>query len=55
VITLRRHAPFKLVFYGGYHLKAAPRRIHEHHESAFYLMSGEEVELCTGDRLDTEK
>ena len=26
--------------------------IHEFHESAFYLMSGEEVDLCTGDRLE---
>lgn len=25
---------------------------HEFHESAFYLLSGEEVELCTGDRLE---
>jgi uncharacterized RmlC-like cupin family protein len=25
---------------------------HEHHESAFYLMSGEEVEQCTGDHLE---
>ena len=25
---------------------------HEHHESAFYLMSGDEVELCTGERLE---
>lgn len=26
--------------------------IHEHHESAFYLLSGEEVELCSGPRLE---
>jgi uncharacterized RmlC-like cupin family protein len=26
--------------------------LHEHHESAFYLMSGEEVELCTGEQLE---
>ena len=26
--------------------------IHERHESAFYLMSGEEVELWTGDQLE---
>jgi uncharacterized RmlC-like cupin family protein len=26
--------------------------IHERHESAFYLVSGEEVELWTGDRLE---
>jgi uncharacterized RmlC-like cupin family protein len=26
--------------------------LHERHESAFYLMSGEEVELCTGDQLE---
>lgn len=26
--------------------------LHRYHESAFYLMSGEEVELCTGDRLE---
>ena len=25
--------------------------IHEHHESAFYMLSGEEVELWTGDQL----
>ncbi len=25
--------------------------IHEHHESAFYLVSGDEVELWTGDQL----
>ena len=25
---------------------------HEHHESAFYFMSGEEVELCTGEQLE---
>ena len=25
--------------------------IHEHHESAFYFVSGDEVELYTGDRL----
>jgi uncharacterized RmlC-like cupin family protein len=25
--------------------------IHEHHESAFYMVSGEEVELWTGDEL----
>jgi uncharacterized RmlC-like cupin family protein len=25
---------------------------HEFHESAFYLLSGEEVELCTGGRLE---
>lgn len=26
--------------------------VHRYHESAFYLMSGEEVELCTGERLE---
>jgi uncharacterized RmlC-like cupin family protein len=26
--------------------------IHEHHESAFYFLSGDEVELCTGDELE---
>jgi uncharacterized RmlC-like cupin family protein len=26
--------------------------VHERHESAFYLISGEEVELWTGDRLE---
>ncbi len=26
--------------------------IHEHHESAFYMLSGEEVELWTGDQLE---
>ncbi len=26
--------------------------IHQHHESAFYLLSGEEVELWTGDQLE---
>ncbi|NMF89991.1 cupin domain-containing protein [Aromatoleum petrolei] len=26
--------------------------LHEFHESAFYLLSGEEVELFTGDRLE---
>jgi uncharacterized RmlC-like cupin family protein len=25
--------------------------VHEHHESAFFMLSGEEVELWTGDRL----
>jgi uncharacterized RmlC-like cupin family protein len=25
---------------------------HEFHESAFYLLSGEEVEFCTGDHLE---
>ncbi|HKW71942.1 MAG TPA: cupin domain-containing protein [Candidatus Dormibacteraeota bacterium] len=25
--------------------------VHEHHESAFYMLSGEEVELWTGDEL----
>jgi uncharacterized RmlC-like cupin family protein len=26
--------------------------IHEHHESAFYMLSGEDVELWTGERLE---
>ncbi len=26
--------------------------IHEHHESAFYMLSGDEVELWTGDELE---
>jgi uncharacterized RmlC-like cupin family protein len=26
--------------------------LHEFHESAFYLMSGDEVELCTGPQLE---
>ena len=26
--------------------------IHEHHESAFYMLSGDEVELWTGDALE---
>lgn len=26
--------------------------VHEHHESAFYFVSGDEVELWTGDRLE---
>lgn len=26
--------------------------LHERHESAFYLLSGDEVELCTGERLE---
>ena len=26
--------------------------IHEHHESAFYMVSGDEVELWTGDELE---
>jgi uncharacterized RmlC-like cupin family protein len=26
--------------------------IHEHHESAFYMLSGDEVELWTGDQLE---
>lgn len=26
--------------------------IHEHHESAFYLLSGEDVELWSGDQLE---
>ena len=25
---------------------------HDHHESAFYFLSGEEVELCTGEQLE---
>jgi uncharacterized RmlC-like cupin family protein len=28
--------------------------IHAHHESAFYMLSGEEVELWTGDRLEQQ-
>ncbi|WP_290705004.1 cupin domain-containing protein [Amphritea sp.] len=26
--------------------------LHQHHESAFYLLSGENVELCTGPQLE---
>jgi uncharacterized RmlC-like cupin family protein len=26
--------------------------VHEHHESAFYMVSGDEAELCTGDQLE---
>jgi uncharacterized RmlC-like cupin family protein len=26
--------------------------LHEHHESAFYVLSGEEIELWSGDRLE---
>ena len=26
--------------------------LHEHHESAFYMISGDEVELCTGEQLE---
>jgi uncharacterized RmlC-like cupin family protein len=28
---------------------------HEHHESAFYMLSGEEVELWTGDQLEQKE
>jgi uncharacterized RmlC-like cupin family protein len=34
---------------GGGRTKA---HVHENHESAFYLMSGDEVELWTGDELE---
>ena len=34
---------------GGGRTKA---HVHENHESAFYMMSGDEVELCTGDELE---
>jgi uncharacterized RmlC-like cupin family protein len=34
---------------GGGRTKA---HVHEHHESAFYMVSGDEVELWTGDQLE---
>ena len=34
---------------GGGRTKA---HVHENHESAFYMMSGDEVELWTGDELE---
>ena len=34
---------------GGGRTKA---HVHENHESAFYMMSGDEVEFCTGDELE---
>ena len=45
----------KVIFLGIVTLPPEGRtkaHFHEHHESAFYLMSGEEVELCTGDQLE---
>jgi uncharacterized RmlC-like cupin family protein len=33
----------------GHRTKA---HVHENHESAFYLVSGDEVELCTGEQLE---
>jgi uncharacterized RmlC-like cupin family protein len=43
------------VFLGQVTLPAGGRtkaHIHEHHESAFYLISGEKIELWTGERLE---
>jgi uncharacterized RmlC-like cupin family protein len=34
---------------GGGRTKA---HVHEHHESAFYMLSGDEIELWTGDQLE---
>ena len=45
----------KVVFLGIVTLPPEGRtkaHYHEYHESAFYLMSGEEVELCTGNQLE---
>ncbi|HJV24728.1 MAG TPA: cupin domain-containing protein [Aromatoleum sp.] len=45
----------KVVFLGIVTLPPEGRtraHVHAFHESAFYLMSGEEVELCTGSRLE---
>ena len=45
----------KMVFLGIVTLPPEGRtkaHFHEYHESAFYLMSGEEVELCTGSQLE---
>ena len=45
----------KVVFLGMVTIPPEGRtkaHFHEYHESAFYLMSGEEVELCTGDHLE---
>lgn len=45
----------KVVFLGMVTLPPEGRtkaHFHEYHESAFYMMSGEEVELCTGSRLE---
>ena len=45
----------KAVFLGIVTIPAGGRtkaHLHSHHESAFYLMSGEKVELCTGEQLE---
>lgn len=45
----------KVVFLGMVTIPPGGRtkaHFHEFHESAFYLMSGEEVELCTGTNLE---
>src|SRR5213592_2514014 len=48
----------KVVFLGMVTLPPEGRtraHFHEYHESAFYLISGEEVELCTGDHLEARE
>ena len=48
-------AASKVVFLGMVTLPPGERtkaHIHQHHESAFYLLSGDEVELWTGDQLE---
>jgi uncharacterized RmlC-like cupin family protein len=45
----------KALFLGLVTLPAGGRtksHIHAHHESAFYMLSGDEVELWTGDKLE---
>ncbi len=45
----------KVIFLGVVTIPPGGRtqaHIHEHHESAFYFLSGDEVELCTGDELE---
>ena len=45
----------KVIFLGVVTLPPEGRtkaHIHEHHESAFYFLSGDDVELCTGDELE---
>ncbi len=48
----------KVVFLGIVTLPPGGRtsaHYHEYHESAFYFMSGEEVELCTGEQLEHQE
>lgn len=48
----------KVLFLGLVTLPPGERtkaHIHAHHESAFYLLSGDEVELWSGDRLESRE